>query len=79
MGIITGTAWAHRIESGSSAETARALFAYATWVLFAAVLVLRALLGWRGRRAAYGTLMGFAFAVAVLVVYLVRGQAVGAS
>ena len=79
LGIITGTAWAHRIESGSSAETARALFAYATWVLFAAVLVLRALLGWRGRRAAYGTLMGFAFAVAVLVVYLVRGRAVGAS
>ena len=28
-------------------------------------------LGWRGRRAAYGTIAGFAFAVAVLVVYLV--------
>jgi ABC-type uncharacterized transport system permease subunit len=35
--------------------------------------VLRALLGWRGRRAAYGTIAGFLFAVAVLVVYLVRG------
>jgi ABC-type uncharacterized transport system permease subunit len=79
LGIITGTAWAHRIESGSFAETARALFAYATWVLFAAVLVMRALLGWRGRRAAYGTLAGFLFAVAVLIVYLVRGQTGGAS
>jgi ABC-type uncharacterized transport system permease subunit len=73
LGIITGTAWAHRIETGSPAETARALFAYGTWLLFAGVLVLRALLGWRGRRAAYGTIAGFLFAVAVLVVYLVRG------
>lgn len=73
LGIITGTAWAHRLATGSPAEVARALFAYATWVLFAAVLVLRALLGWRGRRAAYGTIAGFLFAVAVLVVYLVRG------
>jgi ABC-type uncharacterized transport system permease subunit len=73
LGIITGTAWANRLETGSPAEMARALFAYATWVLFAAVLVLRALLGWRGRRAAYGTIAGFLFAVAVLVVYLVRG------
>jgi len=79
LGIITGTAWAHRIESGSPAEIARALFAYATWVLFGGVLVLRALLGWRGRRAAYGTIAGFLCAVAVLIVYLVRGTVGGAT
>jgi ABC-type uncharacterized transport system permease subunit len=73
LGIITGTAWANRLATGSPAEMARALFAYGTWVLFAGVLILRALLGWRGRRAAYGTIAGFLFAVAVLVVYLVRG------
>jgi ABC-type uncharacterized transport system permease subunit len=78
LGIITGTAWAHRIETGSPAELARAIFAFCTWVLFAGVLVLRALLGWRGRRAAYGTIAGFLFAVAVLVVYLVRGSLGGA-
>jgi ABC-type uncharacterized transport system permease subunit len=78
LGIITGTAWAHRIETGSPAEMARALFAYGTWILFAGVLILRALLGWRGRRAAYGTIAGFLFAVAVLVVYLVRGPWGGA-
>lgn len=75
LGIISGTVWAHRIETGSPAEAARALFAFATWLLFAAVLILRAALGWRGRRAAYGTIAGFVFAVAVLVVYLVRGPA----
>ena len=38
-------------------------FGYATWLLFAAVLLLRAAAGWRGRRAAYGTIAGFGFAV----------------
>src|SRR5215471_1303896 len=42
IGIISGTAWAHRIETGSPAEAARALLAYGSWVLFAGVLVLRA-------------------------------------
>jgi ABC-type uncharacterized transport system permease subunit len=78
LGIITGTVWANRLETGSPAEMARALFAFGTWVLFAGVLLLRALLGWRGRRAAYGTIAGFLFAVAVLVVYLVRGPLGGA-
>jgi len=76
LGIISGTAWAHRIETGSPAEAARALFAYGSWVLFAAVFIVRAALGWRGRRAAYLTIAGFVFVVGVLVVYLVRGPTV---
>jgi ABC-type uncharacterized transport system permease subunit len=77
LGIVTGTVWAQKLEMGTPAEIARALFAYTTWVLFAGVLVMRAALGWRGRKAAYGTIAGFVFAVAVLVVYLVRGSAGG--
>ncbi len=73
LGIVSGTAWAHRIETGSPAEAGRALLAYGSWVLFAGVLVLRAALGWRGRRAAYGTIAGFLLEVAVLVFYFVRG------
>lgn len=73
IGIVSGTIWAGRLESGTPAEIARAAFAYVTWLLFAGVLVLRAVAGWRGRRAAYGTIAGFLFALAVLVVYLVRG------
>jgi len=38
----------HRIETGSPAEVARALFAYGSWLLFAAVFIVRAALGWRG-------------------------------
>jgi ABC-type uncharacterized transport system permease subunit len=72
IGIITGALWAERVESGSAAEVWRSLFGYATWLLFAGVLLLRAWRGWRGKRAAYGTIAGFAFAVVVLVIYLVR-------
>lgn len=73
IGIISGTVWAGRLESGTPAEIARAAFGYGTWLLFATVLVLRAAAGWRGRRAAYGTIAGFLLAVTVLVLYLLRG------
>lgn len=72
IGIITGTAWASRLESGTPSETLRAGLAYLTWLVFAGVLLLRAAAGWRGRRAALGTIAGFFFAVLVVLVYLVR-------
>jgi ABC-type uncharacterized transport system permease subunit len=71
-GILTGVYWARDVEAGGAADVARAVFGYTTWLLFAAVLLLRAGAGWRGRRAAYGTIAGFSFAVLVLLVYLLR-------
>jgi ABC-type uncharacterized transport system permease subunit len=79
IGILTGTYWAHEVEAGSATDIARAVFGYATWGLFAGVLSLRAAFGWRGRRAAYGTIAGFAFAVLVLVVYWIKSVAVSAA
>jgi ABC-type uncharacterized transport system permease subunit len=38
--------------------------------VFAAVLGLRVAAGWRGRRAAIGTMVGYAFATAVLIGYM---------
>ena len=75
IGIVTGTAWARRLESGAAGETLRAALAYLTGFVFASVLLLRAAAGWRGRRAALGTIAGFFFAVLVVVVYLVRPTA----
>jgi ABC-type uncharacterized transport system permease subunit len=72
IGILTGTLWAREVEAGGAAEIARAAFGYVSWGLFGAVLLLRAAAGWRGRRAAYGTIAGFAFTLLVLVLYLVR-------
>jgi ABC-type uncharacterized transport system permease subunit len=70
--VVTGTFWARRLEMGHPDEIMRAVFGYATWLLIALVLVLRAAAGWRGRRAAYGTIAGLACAGIVLVIYLVR-------
>ncbi len=74
LGILSGTLWAVRLDADTAADLVRAGFGYGTWVLFAAVLLLRAALGWRGRRAAYGTLAGFGFAMVVLLLYLLRGK-----
>jgi ABC-type uncharacterized transport system permease subunit len=72
IGIITGTVWAQRVEMGAATEVLRAVFGYVTWLVIASVLFLRAAAGWRGRRAAYGTIAGFGFAVVVLLFYLLR-------
>src|SRR6185295_628059 len=72
IGILTGTLWARRVELGTREDLTRAAFGYATWLLFAGVLFLRAARGWRGRRAAYGTIAGFGFALVVLAFYLWR-------
>ena len=72
LGIVTGTYWAQKLETGSPDEVMRTVFGYATWLLIGGVLLLRAAAGWRGRRSAYGTILGLCCAAAVLVIYLVR-------
>jgi ABC-type uncharacterized transport system permease subunit len=75
IGVVTGTLWAKQIAEGGLAEQLRAAFAYGTWFLVAGVLILRAAAGWRGRRAAYGTIAGFALTVVVLLLYLLGAPA----
>ncbi len=77
IGIITGTLWARRVEMGAPSEVLRAVFGYVMWLVIAGVLFLRAAAGWRGRRAAYGTIAGFGFALLVLMFYLLRSPAAG--
>jgi ABC-type uncharacterized transport system permease subunit len=77
IGIITGTLWARRVEMGVPGEALRAVFGYVTWLVIAGVLFLRAVAGWRGRRAAYGTMGGFGFALIVIFLYVLVSAAVG--
>ncbi|MFZ1865819.1 MAG: cytochrome c biogenesis protein CcsA [Polyangiales bacterium] len=70
FGMITGTFWLLR-TSGSQFYVSQALGLVA-WAIFAAVIVLRVAAGWRGRKAALGTMMGFVFTLLVLVGYAVR-------
>jgi ABC-type uncharacterized transport system permease subunit len=72
VGILTGTIWAREMEAGTLPGIARAVLSYASWALIGGVLLLRASAGWRGRRAAVGTILGFGLAMLVLVLYLVR-------
>ena len=70
-GVITGAVFITRAGSGAfwgSTQTIGIL----TWIVFAFVLVLRLVGGYRGKRAALGTLIGFACGVSVLAAYALR-------
>jgi ABC-type uncharacterized transport system permease subunit len=76
VGIVTGAFWTKKLEVAGALAALHAAFGYGAWVICAAVLLLRAGAGWRGRRAAYGTIAGFGFTVLLLVLYLLRTPAV---
>ncbi len=72
IGVVSGTFFAYQLETGSFDEVMRIVLGYTTWILIGAVLLLRTAAGWRGRRSAYGTLLGLLCAMSVLVVYVFR-------
>ncbi len=69
VGSVSGAIWAARLENGIRPTQVLGLLA---WGVFGAVLLLRVAAGWQGRRAAIGTLLGFACALAVLAGYALR-------
>ncbi len=75
IGIVTGAFWTKKLEVAGVVAILHAAFGYGAWMICAAVLLLRAGAGWRGRRAAYGTIAGFGFTVLLLVLYLLRTPA----
>jgi ABC-type uncharacterized transport system permease subunit len=70
VALVLGAIWTARL--GENLGRIEYLLAVVTWFVFATLLVARQIYGWRGRRAAKLTLEGFAAALAVLVIYLVR-------
>jgi ABC-type uncharacterized transport system permease subunit len=71
VALVLGAIWTSRLP-GESLDRPEYALAAVTWLAFAALLVSRQIYGVRGRRAAKITLLGFAAALAVLVIYLVR-------
>lgn len=71
VGSVSGAIWATKFQSGLSGTQVLGLVA---WVVFGAVLLLRVAAGWQGRRAAIGTLLGFACALAVIIGYVLRAN-----
>lgn len=74
LGMVLGAVVAKKLGEEAFVGTAQIL-ALGTWLLFAVVIALRAVAGWRGRRAAIGTVLGFVLAVGVLAAYLFRSGA----
>jgi len=72
FGVVTGAVFSRQLTNTGSAESLRSLLGYATWILLAAVLVLRKTAGFSGRKAAYGTIAGVVCMLLVLLVYVVR-------
>jgi ABC-type uncharacterized transport system permease subunit len=70
VGLVTGAVFASRVEYGDPAEIARAVLAYTTWAVVAAVLLFRKIAGWRGRRAAYGAIAGALLILLVVALYV---------
>jgi ABC-type uncharacterized transport system permease subunit len=70
IAFVLGVIWVSQRKSGY--ERPEYGFAVASWITFAALLIARVVYGWRGRRTASMTVLGFAGAVCVLAVYLLR-------
>lgn len=72
LGIVAGLFVSVR-SNQSGAGAWQQYVALGVWAVFAAVLVLRVVAGWRGRRGAIGTLLGYFCALTVLLGYFIRG------
>jgi ABC-type uncharacterized transport system permease subunit len=70
VAFVLGVIWVSQRKSGY--DRPEYGFAIASWITFAALLLARVVYGWRGRRTAMMTVAGFAGAVAVLIIYLLR-------
>lgn len=72
FGIVTGSLFVDRMSAMNAVELLRSLLGYASWFMLALVLSLRRLVGWSGRRAAYGTLAGVGCVLLVMLFYVFR-------
>ena len=76
LGVVTGLLVGARGNARVGLlESWQQVLGLGVWALFAALLALRLAAGWRGRRAALGTLVGYVSALVVLLGYYLRGGA----
>ncbi len=67
LGIITGSIWAQYAWGAYWSWDPKETWSLITWMIYAALLHARFTVGWRGRRAAYISIIGF---TAVLFTFL---------
>ncbi len=66
LGIVTGALWAQEVW-GVWARDAKVLSSFLTWLVYLLLIFYRLIAGWRGRKAAYLSIVGF---IGVLVTFL---------
>jgi ABC-type uncharacterized transport system permease subunit len=71
VAMITGAVWAQQSSVGML--TVQYGIASAAWLCYAGLVIGRLTVGWRGRRAAVMTLVGFFTTLTVLIIYFLRG------
>ena len=59
LGIVTGFFWAKDAWEPHWSKDPKVVWSIITWLIYAAVLHARAISGWRGRKAAYISILGF--------------------
>jgi len=59
LGIITGAVWANSAWGSYWSWDPKETWSLITWFIYAAYLHARFLIGWRGKKAAYLTIIGF--------------------
>jgi cytochrome c-type biogenesis protein CcsB len=76
LGIITGSIWAKQAWGAYWQWDPKETWSLITWLLYAALIHQRMTMGWRGRRAALVTIIGFGAVLFTLwgVSYLLGGQ-----
>jgi cytochrome c-type biogenesis protein CcsB len=67
LGILSGIVWAHTAWGGFWSSDPKLLLSLVIWGIYVVLLQGRMTAGWRGRRAATLTIVGFAVIVASLV------------
>ena len=67
LGIITGALWGKHSWGRLWSWEEREVFSLITWLLYAGLLQARLVAGWRGRRAATVTIVGFALVLTSFV------------
>ena len=72
LGIILGVVWLHKVEGVFVKWDPKIVASMVTWLVYAIILHSRLLTGWRGRRMAAMSILGF---VLVLFTFLGAGAA----
>ncbi len=74
LGIITGAISAEFARGTYLSWNPEQVWALVTWIFYFAVLLGRLTVGWRAKRAAYLTIIGFAGVVLTLIGVVLKGQ-----